>query len=440
MPNRVTVPRSRVWMKSWPRLLPRTMEYPEIPIFEAAEESARRFPNKSAIIYYGTEITYTELWNSILKFATYLKDIGVRKGDRVAINLPNSPHFVIAYYGILRANAVVVSTDPMLNDEGLKVLLEDSGSKVLVTMAQSLAAMKDIKTKSLEKIIAGEYTDYVPENPTIPPQPYMMKPAGTAKSVKSWSGIMKGKIDPPAVEVGPDDNALIMYTSGTTGDRKGALHTHWGMVVNSMRPAFWNFHYPSSVHLSVLPFFHITGLHYGMTAPVFTGGTMVILSRWDREAALQAVEKYRCTHWTNISTMVVDMLSVPDIDKRDLSSFIIFGGGGAALPKAVGERLATLGINYAEGYGLTEAGSGTHANPRDNIKLQCLGIPSFNIDAMVIDPETFKEMPIGESGELVLRTPSMFKEFWNKPAETAKAFAEINGEKWVSHGRSRLHG
>ncbi|MDD5168520.1 MAG: AMP-binding protein, partial [Syntrophales bacterium] len=246
--------------------------------------------------------------------------------------------------------------------------------------------------------------------------------------------IMEGEIDPPDVEVGSDDNALIMYTSGTTGDRKGALHTHWGMVVNSMRPAFWNFHYPSSVHLSVLPFFHITGLHYGMTAPVYTGGTMVILSRWDREAAIQAVEKYGCTNWTNISTMVVDMLSVPDIDKRNLSSFIIFGGGGAALPKAVGEKLATLGINYAEGYGLTEAGSGTHANPRDKIKLQCLGIPSFNIDAKVVDPETLEEMATGESGELVLRTPSMFKEFWNKPEATAKAFVEIDGEKWFRTG------
>ena len=434
MPNRVTVPRERLWFKSWPRLLPRWMDFPEVPIFELAEESARRFGNKPAIIYYGQLITYAELWESILKFATYLKDMGIRKGDRVAINLPNSPHFAIAFYGILRANAVVVSTDPMLNAEGLKMLLNDSGSRMLVTMAQSLSTMGEIDSDSLEKVVAGEFTDYLPENPTIPPQPYMTSPTGMDKSVQSWKEIMTRRIDPPAVEVGTDDNALIMYTSGTTGDRKGALHTHWGMVVNSMRAAHWNFHFSSSVHLSVLPFFHITGLHFGLGAPVYTGGTMVILSRWDREAAVQAVEKYGCTHWTNISTMVVDMLSIPDIEKRDLSSFIIFGGGGAALPKAVGERLASLGINYAEGYGLTEAGSGTHSNPKDRVKLQCLGIPAFNVDAKVVDPETFKEMPTGESGELVLRTPSMFKEFWNKPEATANAFVEIEGQKWFRTG------
>ncbi|MDD5170594.1 MAG: AMP-binding protein, partial [Syntrophales bacterium] len=186
MPNRVTVPKERMWLKSWPKLLPRTMEYPEIPMFESAEESAKRYPDKAAIIYYGREITYRELWDSILKFATYLYKIGVRKGDRVAINLPNSPHFVIAYYGILRANAIVVSTDPMLNAEGLKALLDDSGSKVLVTMAQSVSAANEITVSSLEKVIAGEYTDYVPEIPSIPAQPYMMRPAGTDETVQSW--------------------------------------------------------------------------------------------------------------------------------------------------------------------------------------------------------------------------------------------------------------
>lgn len=128
----------------------------------------------------------------------------------------------------------------------------------------------------------------------------MTSPVGMDPSVQSREEIMRGRIDPPNVEVSTDDHALITYTSGTTGDRKGSLHIHWGMLVNSVRTAHWKYHYASSVHLSVLPFFHITGLHFGMGAPVYTGGTMVILSRWDREAAIQAVEKYRCTHWTNI--------------------------------------------------------------------------------------------------------------------------------------------
>lgn len=435
MPIRITVDKNRLWFKSWPRLLPKSLDYPEIPLFEPAQTTAARYPDKAAIVYYGREVTYKELWDSILKFASYLKRIGIRKGDRVAINLPNCPQCVIAYYGILRANAIVVSTDPMLSADGLKLLLNDSGSKAIVTMAPSLPTINEIKgSTSLEQVIACEFVDYLPEKPTLPVQPHMLTPAGIDLPSRSWKSVMEGAIDPPAIEVGPDDPSLIMYTSGTTGERKGALHTHWSMIVNTLRAAVWNHNFSSSVHLTALPLFHITGMHYCMTAPVFTGGTIVLLSRWDREAALQAIEKYRCSHFSNITTMIVDVLAVPDIDKRDLSSLIVFGGGGAAVPKAVGEKLTALGLLYTEGYGLTEAGSGTHVNPRDRATVQCLGLPLFDIDSMVIDPESLREAPTGQSGELIMRSPSIFKEFWNKPEETAKAFVEIDGEKWFRTG------
>jgi len=262
----------------------------------------------------------------------------------------------------------------------------------------------------------------------------MLPPAGIEPPAQSWQSIMAGPLDPPAIEVGPDDPALIMYTSGTTGERKGALHTHWGMIVNTLRAAVWNHNFSSSVHLTALPLFHIMGMHYCMTAPVFTGGTIVLLSRWDREAALQAIEKYRCSHFSNITTMIVDVLAAPDIDRRDLSTLIVFGGGGAAVPEAVGGKLTALGLLYTEGYGLTDAGSGTHVNPRDRATVQCLGLPLFDIDSMVMDPETLREVPIGQSGELVMRSPSIFKEFWNRPEETARAFVEIDGKRWFRTG------
>ena len=201
-----------------------------------------------------------------------------------------------------------------------------------------------------------------------------------------------------------------------------------------LRAAVWNVNYSSSVHLLALPLFHITGMHYCMTAPVYTGGTMIPLSRWDREAALQAIEKYRCTHFSNITTIIIDVLSTPDIERRDLSSLIVCGGGGAAVPKAIQEKLAAFGLLYTEGYGLTEAGSGTHVNPRDRASIQCVGLPLFDIDSKIVDPETLQEMPFGKSGELLMRSPSMFREFWNKPKETAEAFVEISGEKWFRTG------
>ncbi len=435
MPHRVTVDPKRPWFKSWPRLMPKSLDYPEIPLFEPVQTTAGRYPDKPAVIYYGREVSYRELWQSILKFATWLKDAGIGKGDRVTIHLPNSPHFIIAFYGILRANAIVVATDPMLSAEGLKALLNDNGSRAIVTMASSLPMVNEIRgATSLEQVIAAEFTDYLPGDPSLPVPPLLLKPAGIEAPARSWTEIMQERIDPPAVEIGPDDPALIMYTSGTTGERKGALHTHWSMVVCMLRAAVWNVNYPSSVHLVVLPFFHITGMHYCMTAPLYTGGTMVLLSRWDREAALQAIEKYRCTHFSNITTIIVDVLAAPDIERRDLSSLIVFGGGGAAVPKAVQDKLSALGLLYTEGYGLTEAGSGTHVNPRDRASIQCVGLPLFDIDSKIVDPETLREMPFGKSGELIMRSPSIFREFWNKPKETAEAFVEIDGEKWFRTG------
>ncbi len=435
MPSKVIVVKDRRWFRCWPRLLPKSLDYPEVPVFETLEVTAKRYPGKAAIIYYGSEITYQALWDSSLKLASYLKDIGIQKGDRVAIHLPNTPHAVIAYYGILRANAIVVSIDPMVSADGLKALLNDSGSKAILTMASSLAMINGIRNEtSLQKVVACQYEDYLPEKPALPVPAQMLTPAEIDTSAQSWKDVMAGRMDPPAIKVGPDDNALIMYTSGTTGERKGALHTHWNLIVNTLRAAAWNYNYSSSVHLTVLPLFHITGMHYCMTAPVYTGGTIVLLSRWDREAALEAIEKYSCTHFSNITTIVVDLLSVPDIDKRDLSSLIVFGGGGAAVPDAVGNKLAAMGLLYTEGYGLTEAGSGTHVNPRDRVTVKCVGLPLFDIDSMIINPETLQEMPIGQSGELLMRSPSMFKEFWNRPKETAQAFVEINGVKWFRTG------
>ena len=435
MPMKYTVGKDRPWFKHWPKTLPKSLDYPEVPLFEPVETSSRRFPDKPAIIYYGREMTYRELWESILRFASCLREAGVTKGDRVALHLPNSPHFVIAFYGILRANGIAVSADPMLSAEGLRALIHDSGSKVIVTMAPSLPVIEAIREGSpLSQVIAGEFADYLPAEPTLPVLPSMTAAGVIPATVRPWSTIMATAPIPPEVEVGPDDPAIIMYTSGTTGARKGALHTHRSMIANTLRTACWNHYYSSSIHLSALPFFHITGMHFGMSAPIYTGGTIVILSRWDREAAIQAIEKYRCSHWNNTTTMVVDILTTPDIDHRDLSSLLMFGGGGVALPKAIGEKLAAMGLCYIEGYGLTEAGSGTHKNPGERAKLQCLGIPGFDVDSLVVDPETLEEMAVGKSGELILKSPSLLREFWNRPEETAEAFITIEGETWLRTG------
>lgn len=422
----------RPWLKFYPKGLTRTLDYPQVPIFEFLETSARRYPSKASVIFYGRRISYFELLDSVERFSTYLASV-VQKGDRVAIYMQNCPQWIIAYFGILRANAVVVPVNPMLVERELEYILSDSGAKVAVTTSELYQRLAPVTEKLGIEVICGHLADYLPEQPELPVPDFMrFKPE--IEKATSWEDAMRER-SPPEVLVGSDDLAMIPYTAGTTGLPKGCMHTHATVISNTMGAAFWERVTPASVHLATLPYFHVTGLIHSLLSPVYTSSTIVLLTRWDRNAAIQAIERYRCTHWINITTMVIDLLADPKIAERDLSSLLVVGGGGATMPKAVAEKLEELtGIQYMEGYGLTETISQTHMNPPDRAKLQCLGIPDFGVDAMIIDPDTGEPLPAHEKGELVVRGPEVFKGYWNKPKETEKAFIEINGEKWFRTG------
>jgi len=430
------VPKDRPWFKFWPPGIPKTLDYPRVPLFNIVEVSAQRYPDKTAIIYYGTRITYSELWDSILNFAGYLKELGIKKGDKVAIYMPNSPHWVIAYYGILRANAVVVPINPLLVEDELLYILKDSEAKVVVTLSLFARRVLNVKEESpVEHVIVGQFKDYLPKEPEIRVHPLMLKEPEIPEGVIKWSEIFKEKRTPPPVEVSHEDIAMIPYTAGTTGTPKGCIHTHSTVWATTLGSATWFSACPSAVHLTVLPLFHVTGLIHSLNAPLYAGGTIVLFSMWDKEAALDAIEKYKITHWVNISTMVVDLLATPGIEKRDLSSLVLVGGGGAPMPEAVAKKLEELtGLKYVEGYGLTETISQTHVNPPHRPKLQCLGIPHFGVDALIIDPETGKVLPPGQQGEIVLRGPSVFKGYWKKPEATKEAFIEIDGKSYFRTG------
>ncbi|WP_290596968.1 MULTISPECIES: long-chain fatty acid--CoA ligase [unclassified Archaeoglobus] len=424
---------NRPWFKHWPPLLTKTLEYPRVPLFEFVETSARRFGEKAAIIYYGREITYSELLDAVERFATYLSKSGIEKGDRVAIYAQNSPQFVIAFFGTMRANAVAVPLNPMLVERELEYVLSDSGSRMVVTTSELASRILPVAKKLGISVICGNLSDYIPEQPTLP-IPDFAKLRLDVEGTVSWNEVM-GERGPPDVEVGSDDLALIPYTAGTTGMPKGCMHTHFTASANTLSSVHWFNLTPAAIGLATLPFFHVTGMIHSMLAPIYTGATIVLITRWDRETALQAIEKYRCTHWVNITTMVVDLLSDPKITERDLSSLLVVGGGGAPMPKAVAEKLFQLtGIRYMEGYGLTETISQTHMNPPQNPKLQCLGIPDFGVDALVVDIETGKPLPPNEEGEIVVSGPEVFKGYWNKPKETEEAFVEINGGKYFRTG------
>jgi fatty-acyl-CoA synthase len=234
---------------------------------------------------------------------------------------------------------------------------------------------------------------------------------------------------------GPDDLALLPYTSGTTGLPKGCLHTHRTLMHNVVGGGLWGQASAESISLAVVPMFHITGFMYGVMAPAFTGSAVVILPRWDRELAGRIISRHRVTHWTCIPTMIIDLFGSPNYRQFDLSSLRYLSGGGAAMPQAVAQRLQDeFGITFAEGYGLTETAAPSHANPPERAKLQCLGMPIFGVDSRVVDPQTLQELPPGEPGEIVTSGPMVFHGYWKHPQATAEAFFELDGKRFFRTG------
>lgn len=421
----------------WPARIPHELVYPCVPLFDLLETSARRYPDKPAVIYYGRRISYRELWDSVLCLAGALHGLGVRRGDRVALYLQNTPHFLIGYFAILRADAVVVPINPMLTEKELKVLLTDSGAVALITTSDLVGRAREAQASTaVREIIVGDYTDYLPLEAELPVPAALLGHHDVGGECRRWMDVISREPTVPLTKVGPNDVAMLPYTSGSTGIPKGCVHTHWTVMSNVVSSAVWNnMTIANTTILASLPLFHVTGLIHSMLAPIYGGCTIVLLTRWDREAAVTAIEQYRINGWTNIATMVVDLLNHPDIARRDLTSLIQVGGGGAPLPSAVGERLRQLtGLTYCEGYGLTETISQTHMNPPDRPKLQCIGIPDFGVDARIIDVETTEELPPGKEGELIVSGPKVMIGYWNRPDDDKEVFLERDGKRFLRTG------
>jgi len=423
----------------WPKRVPRTLTVPRTPVHDNLAVSARRYPDKAAIYYYGRQISFRELHAEVEALAGYLQQaVGVKRGDRVALYMQNSPQFVVAYYAILRADAVVVPLNPMLVANELPFYFEDSGARVAVVGQELVDRVRPlVETGAIDKAIVACYRDALPPEPAHRVPDVVAAPAVPLDhpALVPWSQALASGLSARPSEVSADDLAVIPYTSGTTGVPKGCMHTHRTVQANIVCAVVWNGVTPDGVALATLPFFHVTGMEHSMNAPIYCGNTFAILTRWDRETAAELIEKLRVTHWTNIATMVVDFLANPRIESYDLSSLMVVGGGGAALPKAVGERLKALtGLDYVEGYGLSETIAQTHTNPPDRAKLQCAGIPLFDVDARIVDPETLAELGPGEEGEILVCGPQVFLGYWNRPEENEKAFVEIDGKRFFRTG------
>lgn len=424
--------------KFWPRI-PTSLTLPQTSLYDNLSVTTKRYPDKTALIFYGTTITYKALHDEVIALAGFLQQaFEVQKGEKVLLFMQNSPQFIAAYYAINRADAVVVPINPMLTASELEFYIKDCEIQTAIIGQELYDQVAPLlQSTTLNNLVIAAYSDYLTANEVI------LLPKEVAEPRKSfggnqhvyWQDAIAANYVPTAHTVDANSLAVIPYTSGTTGLPKGCMHPNKTVQANILGSFHFSRPTPNTVHLMTLPLFHVTGMVQSMHTPIYTGSTIVIMTRWDREHALEFIRMYKCTHWVTISTMLVDFLSNPNLRAEDVASFLSISGGGATLPEAIGQKLLELtGIRFVEGYGLSETIAQTHVNPPDRPKLQCLGVPTFDVDSRIIDPATGKELGANEVGEIVTHGPQIMTGYYNREEENKHAFIELDGKSFFRTG------
>ena len=440
------------WLSSYQDGVPAHVEIPEEPLTWLLDNAAKHHPNHTAIIYYGTKITYAQLSKLANRFAISLQRLGVQKGDRVAVALPNIPQFPIAFYGALLAGAVVVPTNPLYTEREMQHQLVDAGVKVLVMLDTFYPVVRKIKQATmLEQVIVTSPADFLPltlrmlyplsQRHNTAPQPALSKKEFATDTtlhqmhllLKSHSqGATKLSTLPPPAK--SSDLALLQYTGGTTGLSKGAMLTHGNLLANAYQLYAWmpDMGTEKEIGLCVAPFFHCYGLTVGMNVSILSASTMVLLPRFNAKAVLDAIRRYRPTMFPGIPTMYIAILRQAGKNTKQLQSIKLCMSGASPLPAQVQTDFnKATGGRLVEGYGLSEAAPVTHANPlTDKCRNGSIGLPVPNVEGAVLDPETGALLPPGEKGEIVVKGPNIMQGYWKRDEETRSMF--ING--WMRTG------
>ncbi|MCT6924528.1 long-chain-fatty-acid--CoA ligase [Metasolibacillus sp.] len=425
----------KVWLKKYPEEIPHEIDLPAMPVQQFLTEAYNVYPDKVAVHFMGKELTYKELYESSLKFANYLRSLGIEKGDRVAVMLPNCPQAVIAYYGTMYAGGIVVQTNPLYTERELQYQMADSGAKVLLVMDILYPrAMKIIKETALENVIVTGIKDYLPFPKNLVYPFIQKKQYGFSVKVEHsgtnhlFTHIMQSS-SPNPIPLDFDfeqDLALLQYTGGTTGSPKGVMLTHKNLVANTKMCDAWMYKSEegNETVLGILPFFHVYGMTTVLILAVMLKGKMVLLPKFDAEQALKTIDKQKPTLFPGAPTMYIGLLNHPGIGNYDLSSIKACLSGSAPLPVDVQEKFEKItGGKLVEGYGLTETSPVTHANFiwHDRI-VGSIGVPWPNTDAIILRSGDYEPLPSGEIGEIAVKGPQVMKGYWNRPEETAMSF------------------
>lgn len=426
-------------MKHWPPGVPTRIEIPGQTVARNLEATAARLPDKTAVIYYGARISYAALWQDVERIAGWLTSMGVGRGDRVVLDMQNCPQWIVAYYAILRADAAVVPANPMYRQGELEHILRDSGARIVIAGTELVEVLRPLLASGrLDHVLAAACADMAaPEGRALMPDALrdLSDTDVEGPGLTRWRDALAAHRSPEPHAAEAEDLALILYTSGTTGQPKGCVHRH-----RTLQPVIHGYiplspYTEDTVLLSVMPFFHVTGMQNGMNAPLCAGATLVQMTRWDVDLALDLIEAHGITMWRSITTMVIDAMRAQDAKPRDLSSLTLIGAGGAAVPEAVAQRLRDLtGLEIIEGYGMSETAGVTHINPFHRPRPQCLGIPIYDVDARVLDLDDGRELGVGETGEIVISAPQVFDGYWRNEAATEAATVRIGDRRFLRTG------
>jgi long-chain acyl-CoA synthetase len=426
----------KLWLENYPREIPPTLSYDNKPLQSYLKETAEQYPDKTSIHFLGKELSFKEVYESALKFANYLKDLGIKKGDRVAIMLPNTPQSVISYFGILFAGGIVVQTNPLYMERELQYQMQDSGAKAIITLDILFPRVSKVMPETnLEHIIVTAIKDYLPFPKNLIYPFVQKKQYGLVVKVEHagnhhlLSEILKqSPADDISIEMDPDhDLALLQYTGGTTGFPKGVMLTHSNLVSNVKMCTAWMYKCKRGEEtvLGILPFFHVYGMTAVMILSVMEGYKMVLLPKFDAETTLKTIQKQRPTLFPGAPTIYIALLNHPDIHKYDLSSIDSCISGSAPLPVEVQEKFEQVtGGKVVEGYGLTETSPVTHANflwDKPRIK-GSIGVPWPDTDSAILSLETGEPVEPNEIGEIAVKGPQVMKGYWNRPEETEMVF------------------
>lgn len=415
----------RTWHKYYPENIPTHLELPDQTLYDFLEHSANSYPDNEAILFLNHRLTYSQLKDRVDRFATALHELGLQKGSRVAIMLPNCPQIVIAYYAVMRLGAIVTMINPLYTERELIYQLKDCEAEAILVLDELAPKVTNILPQvALRFLITTGIQDYLALD-------FARPVSATTATGYSFEGLLaNARPTPPEVSIDRvNDLALLQYTGGTTGIVKGAMLTHQNLADNVMQTRVWldTCEDAQERFFCVLPFFHVFAMTTCMNLSVCLAASMILIPRLEALNLLKQIEQYKPTVFQGVPSLYVAVISHPDVKKYDLSSIKVCLSGGAPLPLEVQQNFeAITGATLVEGYGLTECSPVTHCNPISGMRITgSIGLPLPNTDIKIVDIETgTRELPMGEIGELCIKGPQVMKGYWNMPEETANSLRD----------------